>query len=152
METVLMLPNVECKIISIDGNRQLANRLTQMGVLPGSVLRIVRVGPLGRTVEVLIDQGESIALRSEELRKIKCKILALPLAAVKNKQKAYRVRNFVGGWGFIQKMQARGIFPSDIIRIKETDGYEIISKDSRLIRVGRGEAEKIIVEPVDETL
>lgn len=150
MDSVLLTPNVECLIESFTGNDQLTNRLMQMGVLPGSILQIVRVGPLGRTVEVVIDHGEGIALRTEELRRLNCKVIAMPLSAVKNKKQTYRIRNFLGGWRFIQKMQNRNLLLSDIIRLKESNGYELILKDDRLIRVGRGEAEKIIVEPINE--
>ena len=150
MDSILLTPNVECVIESLKGNDQITQRLIQMGVLPGSHLHIVRVGPLGKTVEVIIDNSESIALRTKELKVLNCKVTALPLIAVKSKRKHYRIRNFLGGWGFIQKMQSRGLFVSDIIRLRETDGYELIGKDHQVVRVGRGEAEKIIVEPVDE--
>ena len=150
MNTILLMPNVECVIESIKGNDRITQRLVQMGVLPGSLLRIVRIGPLGRTAEVIIDRSESIALRTEELKTLHCKITALPLIAIRNREKRYRIRNFLGGWGFIQKMQDRGLFIKDIIQIKATDGYELIRKDKRLVRIGRGEAEKIIVEPVNE--
>lgn len=150
MDSILLTPNVECLIKSLKGNDQITQRLVQMGVLPGSRLHIVRVGPLGKTIEVIIDNSESIALRTKELKVLDCKVTALPLIAVKSRRKLYRVRNFLGGWGFIQKMQSRGILVSDIIRLKEADGYELISKDHQIVRVGRGEAEKIIVEPVDE--
>jgi len=32
------------------------------GVLPGSLLRIIRVSPFGETLEVALDQGEAFAL------------------------------------------------------------------------------------------
>ncbi|RLD13340.1 hypothetical protein DRI50_07380 [candidate division KSB1 bacterium] len=150
MDSILLTPNVECIIESLKGNDQITQRLVQMGVLPGSRLHVVRVGPMGKTVEVIIDHSESIALRSTELKVLNCKVTALPLIAVKSTKKHYRIRNFLGGWGFIQKMQSRGLFISDIIRLKERDGYELISKDHRVVRIGRGEAEKIIVEPVNE--
>jgi Fe2+ transport system protein FeoA len=150
MDSILLTPNVECIIESLKGNDQITQRLVQMGVLPGSRLHVVRVGPMGKTVEVIIDHSESIALRSTELKALNCKVTALPLIAVKSRKKLYRIRNFLGGWGFIQKMQSRGLFISDIIRLKERDGYELISKDHRVVRIGRGEAEKIIVEPVNE--
>ncbi len=150
MDSILLTPHVECVIKSLKGNDQVTQRLIQMGVLPGSRLHIVRVGPLGKTVEVIIDRGESVALRTKELKALHCKVVALPLLAVKSSKKRYRIRNFLGGRGFIQKMQNRGLFISDIIRLKESDGFELISKGNQTVRIGRGEAEKIIVEPMDE--
>lgn len=150
MDSILLTPHVECIIESLKGNDQVTQRLIQMGVLPGSRLHIVRVGPLGKTIEVVIDRGESIALRTKELKALNCKVVALPLIAIKDTRKHYRIRNFLAGRGFVQKMQSRGLFISDIIRLKQSDGYELISKGNQVVRIGRGEAEKIIVEPVDE--
>ena len=149
MEELILEQNTEYIINSLDDRSLVSQRMIQMGVLPGSNIRILRVGPLGKTVEVLIDQGESIALRANELKALDCKIVALPLSAVKDITKSYRIRNFLGGRGFWEKMKARNLKISDIIKVAFNDGYQLIKKDGHKVRVGRGEAEKIILEPVE---
>lgn len=149
MEELILEPNTEYVINSLDDRSVVSRRMIQMGILPGSNIRILRVGPLGKNVEVLIDQGESIALRTNELKALDCKIVALPLSAVKNIEKSYRIRNFLGGRGFLEKMKARNLNISDIIKVTFKDGFQLIKKGGEPVRVGRGEAEKIIVEPVE---
>ncbi len=150
MKEVLLVPNAEYIINDLDERNKISRRMIQMGVLPGSNMRILRVGPLGRTVEVLIDQGESLALRADEIKSLDCKLVALPLYAIKDRNQYYRIRNFLGGRGFLEKMRRRNLAVSDVIRVIEEDGYKIIKKNGQTIRVGRGEAEKIIVEPISE--
>ncbi len=149
MEELILEANTEYVINSLDERSVVSQRMIQMGVLPGSNIRILRVGPLGKTVEVLIDQGESIALRTNELQVLDCKLVALPLSAVKNSDKFYRIRNFLGGRGFLEKMRARNLNTSDIIKVVFKNGYQLIKKDGQQVQIGRGEAEKIIVEPVE---
>ncbi len=150
MEEVVLVPNAEYVINSLDEHSVISRRMIQMGVLPGSNIRILRVGPLGKTVEVLVDQGESIALRTDELKTLNCKLVALPVSAVKNDNRWYRIRNFLGGRGFHEKMQRRNLAVADLVSVKENDGFHLRKKDGQIVRVGRGEAEKIIVEPVEE--
>ncbi|WP_456408739.1 FeoA domain-containing protein [Caldithrix abyssi] len=150
MKEVILVPNAEYVIKSLDDQSLISQRMIQMGVLPGSNIRIIRVGPLGKTVEVLVDQGESIALRTDELKALNCKIVALPLSAVKDSKQHYRIRNFLGGRGFLEKMRMRHLAISDIISISENDGFKLIKKDGQTVRIGRGEADKIIVEPVEQ--
>ncbi len=150
MGDIIFETNVECVINAMDESNPVSKRLIQMGVLPGSRLRIVRVGPLGKTVEVLVDQGESIAMRTDELKLLDCKMTALPLSAVKNRQNVYKIRNFLGGRGFAEKMRDRNLTVGDRILVKKKNGYVLLEKTGKLIRIGRGEAEKIMVEPVED--
>ncbi len=144
-----IVENAECVIQSVKDNGGFGNRLVQMGVLPGSHLKIIRVGFKGSTVEVMIDQGQSIALRSKELEMLDCKLISVPLSVLSAEPgKKYKVIRFTGGQGFVLKMQERNINILDIFEIVEDHPFELkTGKD--VITIGRGEAEKIIVEPVD---
>ncbi|NOX17867.1 MAG: hypothetical protein GXO87_06255 [Chlorobi bacterium] len=149
MDKFSIVPNAECIIESGKGENAIPSRLLQMGVLPGSKLRIVRVGPMGGTVEVVIDEAGSIALRSEELQLLRCKLTAIPLVNYKvmNSDK-YRVRELRGGQLFLRKMKLRGIKEGSIItKITEKEGFMVAVKRKGEMRVGYGEAEKVILEP-----
>ena len=52
----------ECIIRTLGSDEKTAQRLAQMGILPGSHLRVIRVAPLGGTIEVMVGQGQSFAL------------------------------------------------------------------------------------------
>ncbi|MEX0845637.1 MAG: FeoA family protein [Balneolaceae bacterium] len=54
-----------CLIQSVTGD--LAPRLLEMGITPGSTIEIIRTAPLGFPVEIKI-RGYSLSLREEEAR------------------------------------------------------------------------------------
>ena len=70
----------ECIIRSLGPDKKVAQRLAQMGVLPGSRLRAIRLAPFGETLEVSIDQGQYFALRNEEINVLDCEMVAMPLS------------------------------------------------------------------------
>lgn len=52
-----------CKVKNVTGD--LAPRLLQMGILPGSEIEVIRTAPLGFPMEIKI-RGYSLSLREEE--------------------------------------------------------------------------------------
>lgn len=149
MDKRIIVPNAECAIKSFKEDNSFTKRLIQMGVLPGSHLKIIRVGPMGETIEVIIDQGESIALRSEELSSLDCELTAIPLSALTPAPgKKYRIKEYTGGIVFRQKMKERKLSVSDIIEIIGPPGFKLKLENNKTFTLGRGEAEKFIVEPI----
>lgn len=146
-----LLPGCECQIQGLGPNPKVAQRLAQMGVLPGSELEVVRVAPFGRTLEVSIDGGQSIALRSDDLRQLECKTVALPLSLIDRKASpVLKVRRLLGGAGFQQRMRKLGIQPGTALRPESALGWPLqlrIDDAEQAITLGRGEAGKIIVSP-----
>ncbi|MGB5547974.1 MAG: FeoA family protein [Polyangiales bacterium] len=57
------------KIVSIDCERRLSRRLMEMGLLPGTRVRLVRVAPFGDPVELRV-RNYSLSLRRAEAAKI----------------------------------------------------------------------------------
>jgi Fe2+ transport system protein FeoA len=57
------------KIASIDCERSLSRRLMEMGLLPGTRVRVVRVAPLGDPIELRV-RNYSLSLRRAEAAKI----------------------------------------------------------------------------------
>lgn len=75
---------------------------------------IIRIGPLGSTVEVMVDQGESIALRSSEWKSLNCEIIVIPLSAVNfGVGKYYRIKNLQGGISFKKEGNNFGYFKKE---------------------------------------
>jgi ferrous iron transport protein A len=56
-------------IASIDCERRLSRRLMEMGLLPGTRVRVVRVAPLGDPIELRV-RNYSLSLRRAEAAKI----------------------------------------------------------------------------------
>ena len=44
----------DAEIISIDCDRRISRRLMEMGLLPGTAVRVVRVAPLGDPIELRV--------------------------------------------------------------------------------------------------
>lgn len=57
------------RILSIDCGRALSRRLMEMGLLPGTRVRVVRVAPLGDPIELRV-RNYSLSLRREEAKRI----------------------------------------------------------------------------------
>jgi len=76
------------------------------GGLPDSRLRVVRLAPLGNTVEVAVEQGELLTLRMEELMVLGCHYLVLPLSQVVLWGSGrYRITHLAGGHILRERMQ-----------------------------------------------
>lgn len=147
-------PGSECIIHSLGADNKIARQLARMGVLPGSRLRVIRLAPLGGTVEVCIDGGQYFALRDEEIEALDCEMLAMPLSASSLVSgRKYRIRALSGGIIFQKKMQQLGVRPGAAIRIHDHPqyGYQIeLLPEGKTVELGRGEAEKILVEAPGE--
>ena len=147
------MPGSECLITDLGGDAQVAQRLAQMGVLPGSRLRVVRLAPLGNTVEVALEQGELLALRMEELTALGCNYLVLPLSQVALWGSGrYRITHLTGGRTFRERMQKAGLQEGRILSATNPARWPLEihteSADGKL-QLGRGEAGKILVERID---
>jgi len=68
-------PGQAAEIVSIDCDRRMSRRLMEMGLLPGTEIRVVRVAPLGDPLELRLrdyslsvrrSEAARIAVRSEE--------------------------------------------------------------------------------------
>jgi len=60
---------LHAEITSIDCERGLSRRLMEMGLLPGTRVRIVRVAPLGDPIELRV-RNYSLSVRRAEAAKI----------------------------------------------------------------------------------
>lgn len=146
-------PGVECIIHSLGSDKKVAQRLAQMGVLPGVTLQIIRIAPFGTTVEVSIDGTRSFAIRKDELTALNCQVVATPLTGSDVKlHMTYRIRTLFGGRKFQQRMEAQGIHSGLSIKINDRTSRRIelqLIDQKKIIKLGWGEAEKIIIEVTD---
>jgi ferrous iron transport protein A len=68
--SLLDLPLGEhAEIASVDCGRRLSRRLMEMGLLPGTRVRVVRVAPLGDPIELRV-RNYSLSVRRAEAAKI----------------------------------------------------------------------------------
>jgi Fe2+ transport system protein FeoA len=146
------LPHTECVLRSLGDDPLLARRLAQMGIVPGVHITVRRVGPLGDPVELVVERGQSIALRAREFARLECQIQAGPLLAFAGRTgAAYRVRALKGGGMFRSRMARLGLEPGRELRLGAArHGFDVVVLPAnREVHLGRGEAARVIVESLE---
>jgi len=63
----------KARITKITSNRVLKGRLLKMGMVPGELISIERIAPLGDPIDVLI-KGYHLSLRQEEARFVEVEV------------------------------------------------------------------------------
>lgn len=70
MRTLAMCRNGEpCQITQINGSDEVSQRLMEMGLVPGTTVKLVGRAPLGDPVEVEV-RGYRLSLRKEEAARV----------------------------------------------------------------------------------
>jgi DtxR family Mn-dependent transcriptional regulator len=62
-------PGTKAKIIKVDGGGETRRRIIDMGMTPGTLVRVERIAPLGDPMEIKV-KGYHLSLRMEEARTI----------------------------------------------------------------------------------
>ncbi len=126
----------------IHGSGVLHRRLLSMGLLPGSVIRMVRAAPFGDPVEYEI-RGFFISLRKNEASYVEIDKI-VPLYLIPDNTEV-RVVFIDGGVGFIKNMSAMGISPGKSIKvIKRCCPMQVLT-DAGMQNIGRGMAFRVFV-------
>jgi Fe2+ transport system protein FeoA len=152
MQRLPPLPHTECVLRSLGDDPLLARRLAQMGIVPGVHITVRRVGPLGDPVELAVEKGQSVALRAREVARLECQVLAGPLLAFPDRTgAAFRVRALAGGEVFRSRMARLGLEPGRELRLRAArHGFDVVLLPAnREVPLGRGEASRVIVEPLE---
>lgn len=58
-------PGDETKVLELRGEEEASHRLMEMGLLPGTPLKVIRYAPLGDPIEILV-RGYHLSLRRTE--------------------------------------------------------------------------------------
>jgi Fe2+ transport system protein FeoA len=66
-------PKQKARVLKIKGKRELKDRLMRMGLVPGEIIEVVRIAPLGSPIDVLV-KGYHLSLRKEEAECIEVEI------------------------------------------------------------------------------
>ena len=138
------------RVQSLGGNQGIADRLAQMGILPGMEITIVRIGPMGNPFELATDNGQSIALRNTEVEALDCKLVSLPLIATFPDTQQYRISAINGNPRQQRKLTDVGLRPGIVIRVEATRPYELrIIDEDRLVRLAQAEAQYRMLQPLE---
>lgn len=74
MNLAMLKPGQQGRIIKLDASiGAIRRRMMDMGVLPGELIKVEKVAPLGNPIEVTV-KGYSLSLRKEEARGIEIEV------------------------------------------------------------------------------
>ena len=59
----------EAKVVSVSGDNAITKRLMEMGIIPGTSVRVVKTAPLGCPIEISV-RGYNLAIRKSEAQAI----------------------------------------------------------------------------------
>lgn len=62
-------PGEKAKVISLDGDREIKKRTTEMGLTRGTVVEVERIAPLGDPMDIKV-RGYRLSLRKEEASRV----------------------------------------------------------------------------------
>lgn len=68
------------EVVTVGGERGFRRRLLELGLLPGTELRVLRIAPLGDPLE-LAARGTHLSIRRREAQMIEVKAVARPSGA-----------------------------------------------------------------------
>ncbi len=126
----------------IGGSGAIHRRLLSMGLLPGAIVRVVRISPLGDPIEYEI-RGFFISLRKQEATNVEVDKI-VPLSLVPGNSEV-RVIFIDGGVGFVQNMGAMGIAVGKILKVIKPCCPMQVQTDRGIFTVGRGMAYRVFV-------
>ncbi len=129
-------------VVDVLGSGAIHRRLLSMGILPGTIIRVVRASPLGDPIEYEI-RGFFISLRRREAEYVEVdKVVPLYLVPPNTD---VRVVFIDGGVGFIRKMNSMGISVGKRVRVIRPCCPMLVRTDLGEFTIGRGMAYRVYV-------
>lgn len=76
MNLAMLKPGEQGKILKLDSSLgAIRRRMMDMGVLPGELIKVEKVAPLGNPIEVTV-RGYNLSLRKEEAKGIEIEVVS----------------------------------------------------------------------------
>jgi len=144
-------PREKGRIVKINRRGKVNRRLLEMGLVPGTMIEVRRIAPLGDPVLIRI-KGYDLALRKEEIQNIQVELVLMPLTMAAAGQKVI-VEALKAGWGLQRRLTSMGIFPGTEINVISTGrpGQMVIEINGSSLGLGQGIAQKIMVVSSGDT-
>ncbi|MCD6275359.1 iron transporter FeoA [Euryarchaeota archaeon ex4484_178] len=135
-------PGETALVVRVGGSGAIHRRLLSIGILPGAIVRAVRVSPLGDPIAYEI-RGSFISLRRNEADYVEVeKIVPLHLVPPGSVVKVILVD---GGVGFIRNLNRMGLSPGKLVEVLRPCCPMLIRTDAGVFNIGRGMAYRIYV-------
>ncbi len=133
------------RIKSVEFPPMIQNRMLGLGFVPGSTVEVVREAPLGDP-RVYRIRGKLVTLRNNEAWYVEVEPLGLEIPlSMAEVGKRYSIVNFSGGRFFFSRVSSMGLKPGTVLEVLSRYPMRIRLEDGRVVNVGMGMAEKIVV-------
>lgn len=139
-------PQERGKIVKVGGGgRGIRRRLLDMGVVPGVVVALQRVAPLGDPVEIRV-RGYNLALRKEEAADIQVELIEGMLSMVVPGEMV-TVSSVRAGWGLQRRLADLGLVPGTRVVVVSLGrpGPLVVEVNGSRLELGHGVARRIMV-------
>jgi DtxR family Mn-dependent transcriptional regulator len=140
-------PGVTVRILRVGRAGAIRRRLLDMGLHPGTEVRVARLAPLGDPVEIhLMDYH--LSLRRTEAAGIEVEVVAMPLSLV-HVGETVILQDALGS-GLLEHLRAAGLAVGQTLTITQglgATGGMVAQADGREVTLGRGQAQRLIVRP-----
>lgn len=133
------------RIIKMNLAGDIRRRLSDMGLVNGSEVKLVRVAPLGDPFEIRV-KGYDLSLRKEVASQIEVDTLDTQLVNIEA-GRTVSVSGTTGGKELVRRLADMGITPGVQISVIENHhpGPVLVSLRGSRLMLGQGMAEKILV-------
>ncbi len=142
MKLIELKPGEYGIVKGVSGRGALHRRVLSMGMLPGAIVRVVQISPLGDPVEYEI-RGFFISLRKNEAKYIEVDRV-VPLSMIPENSEV-KIIFIDGGMGFLRNMNSMGIGVGKNIRVATACCPMQVSTDAGKFVIGLGMAYRIFV-------
>ncbi len=141
----MLEPSEKGRITRVGGKGEIRRRLLDMGVIPGVLVEVYRVAPLGDPVQIKV-KGYDLALRKEEAGKIQVELIESILARVPSGEKV-TVLAVRAGWGLQRRLADLGMTPGAVVTVISSGrpGQVVLDVRGSRLALGRGIVSKIMV-------
>lgn len=142
-------PGMTVRIRKVGGAGAIRRRLLDMGLRSGVELRVARIAPLGDPVEIHV-MDYHLSLRKSEAAAIEVEVVAMPLSMARPGQRVVIAER--RGRGLMGQVRLEGLVPGATVEVLQElggAGGMVIRSGGRELRLGRGQAQRLTVRPVN---
>lgn len=141
-------PGAMARITHLGGVGAVRRRLLDMGLRPGTELRVVRVAPLGDPIEIHLMEYH-LSLRRSEASGIEVEVLALPLGSAAEGTTVELLEPT--GEGLRGQLEAEGLRAGQTLTVRQAlgaTGGMLVEAEGKRVHLGRGQAQRLLVHPL----
>ncbi len=139
-----LYPGESGTIVKLNSDGNIKKRLLDLGIVKGTKIKVNNIAPLGNPVEIIF-KGFHLLLRKEEISHIEIEQEEYLLSKA-NKDIPLIITEIFGGRNFLKKLSDENLSLKSEIILIDRNNIQLVSDKSKVITLGNGQMNKIIVK------